>query len=76
MTRRNFRFTYWLFSSISLVILVTSIVLTVRIGNDKRLPFFLADLNLYTEYFFLDSPECSLPELWSAVFLYLQRLSC
>jgi len=56
VTRRNFRFTYWLFSSISLVILVTSIVLTVRIGNDKRLPFFLADLNLYTEYFFLDSP--------------------
>ncbi len=56
MTRRNFRFTYWLFSCMSLVMLISSVVLAVRIGTDKRLPFFLADLHLYTEYFFLGSP--------------------
>jgi len=40
----------------SLVMLVASVVLAIRIGTDKRLPFFLADLHLYTEYFFLGSP--------------------
>jgi hypothetical protein len=36
--------------------LLGTIVLAVRIGTDKRLPFFLADSRLYTEYFFFGAP--------------------
>lgn len=56
MTTRNFRVTYWLFASLSLVLLLGAILLAIRIGTDKRLPFFLADSRLYTEYFFLGAP--------------------
>lgn len=56
MTTRNFRFTYWILLSLSLVMLLGAILLAIRIGTDKRLPFFLADSRLYTEYFFLGAP--------------------
>lgn len=56
MTTRNFRFTYWILSMLSVTVLLGAIVLSVRIGTDKRLPFFLADARLYTEYFFLGAP--------------------
>jgi len=56
VTTRNFRFTYWLFASLSFVMLLGAILLAIRIGTDRRLPFFLADSRLYTEYFFLGAP--------------------
>jgi len=56
VTTRNFRLTYWILSSLSLVMLLGTIVLAIRIGTDKRLPFFLADTRLYTEYFFFGKP--------------------
>lgn len=56
MTTRNFRFTYWILSMLSLVVLIGAIGLSIRIGTDKRLPFFLADARLYTEYFLFSAP--------------------
>lgn len=56
MTTRNFRFTYWILATLSLMMLFGAIVLAIRIGTDKRLSFFLADSRLYTEYFFFKTP--------------------
>ena len=56
MTTRNFRVTYWILSLLSFAVLIGAIGLSVRIGTDKRLPFFLADARLYTEYFLLGIP--------------------
>lgn len=56
MTTRNFRFAYWIFSIVSVLALAGSILLAIRTGTDKWLPFFLADAKLYTEYFFFGAP--------------------
>ncbi len=56
MTTRNFRFTYWILSMFSVAVFIAAIGLSIRIGTDKRLPFFLADARLYTEYFFFNMP--------------------
>lgn len=56
MTTRNFRFSYWILSVVSIAILGAVIVISVKIGTDKRLPFFLADAKIYKEYFFFGLP--------------------
>jgi len=38
------------------MMLLGATVLAIRVGFDKRLPFFLADSRLYTEYFFFGAP--------------------
>ncbi len=41
---------------VSVAVLIGAIGLSIRIGTDKRLPFFLADARLYTEYFLFSTP--------------------
>ncbi len=56
VTLRGFRLTYQILAVFGLLFLLGAVVLGIRVGTDRRVIFFLADEQLYTEFFVLGMP--------------------